>query len=1029
MANFIREFSRISRSIPEGLLELIVVGGSPELANLNNEVEDGNVTYIPFVNKRQYYAALNAGIRSIKNNTAILLAEANATLELNSLLSIIEAFNSGTWLAWGSYTRPSPRATCQQRQTKTASHPYTPWALSTGNCIPRGALGFRKSLYIDTGGFDTSLKDDDSTALLQLAIKMEQRLRGIRINTINSVLARIDNFRPPNPQAVAKIFSRHNKCKLSALSKTLDDDTSLPPDFSHVKLSYSWMGKQGNTEILKRRNNIIKTPIKCSVVIPMYKSARVIEKCLTSLLKTTSQDTEIIVVADGEPDNAFELAESILKDIPRALLLKLSENTGFAHAVNTEGTFARGKYLLPLNADTIMHSPNWLAPMEKILDERTDVAIVGNKHIDIEGNIDSAGSEFSWDTNTFRHIGRDTPEPTKGTGDKERDMLTFACVLIRASVWRELNGLDERYRRAYFEDSDFCMRTRERGYKIIYTPHSVITHIGRHAHAGGGFEYRANAELFKERWIKTGAVARFAKMRGVSLNPGRIIVCMIACSEEEFIASSIESVYAVADKIIIVEGGTTAAFEAGLCDAKGRSSDNTIAEIQSVNDIDQKIKVIRAPERPWRDKNEMRNAYATFLKDTDYMLLLDGDEVFSEDGLWRMLYLMSKNDVVRPLFHLFWNNLDTLGTGRWDQYAQVKFVRWRDGLSYSNDHNMPCDHRGVPVTDLADVRVLHTRERLYYHYSWAGKTDSKLRAKCKFYSLQNGEDVFNPNYFEQVMRPWRTSREYIEQNFGTHPYGSGGTETALLSHPEPVKRRIETGRIFPNHHDSNKQGEKQLNEISILERGKDGYSAGAEFFERTERAVREVGRDKRQFHRDALEVASFIRDDYPALTKILSELKSYSLLDLGCGYGRLAPLLTAFDCADYLGVETLEPRLAHARRRYSSAICRFLLADALHFRSYEKFDVVFSSNVLQHLVLPEKLLLLSSMKAAVKDNGTVILREAEIIKGTSQMAEIRYRDPAHPWHMIPITHDQLKTALKPFEIFAENGIIYAAKKP
>ncbi|KKK80182.1 hypothetical protein LCGC14_2826030, partial [marine sediment metagenome] len=45
-------------------------------------------------------------------------------------------------------------------------------------------------------------------------------------------------------------------------------------------------------------------------------------------------------------------------------------------------------------------------------------------------------------------------------------------------------------------------------------------------------------------------------------------------------------------------------------------------------------------------------------------------------------------------------------------------------------------------------------------------------------------------------------------------------------------------------------------------------------------------------------------------------LKAYTLLDLGCGYGRLAPLLTAFDCTSYLGVDRVFLRILHAERCY-----------------------------------------------------------------------------------------------------------------
>jgi SAM-dependent methyltransferase len=213
---------------------------------------------------------------------------------------------------------------------------------------------------------------------------------------------------------------------------------------------------------------------------------------------------------------------------------------------------------------------------------------------------------------------------------------------------------------------------------------------------------------------------------------------------------------------------------------------------------------------------------------------------------------------------------------------------------------------------------------------------------------------------------------------------------------------------------------------SILETGKGGYDADAEFDERTSKALRARGRDDRLFVYDAVEVESFVSSDYRAVVPVLAKLKGYRLLDLGCGYGRLAPLLSAFDCAEYLGVDRVGGRIEYARGRYGSGVCRFEEADALEFRPGPRFDVVWTSNVLQHFPLDDKLRLVETAKRARAPGGVILLREAEIVDLSRADAERRYASDGHARHMIPIPFGEVACALEPLRFRKLGGIVYAA---
>jgi len=575
-----------------------------------------------------------------------------------------------------------------------------------------------------------------------------------------------------------------------------------PPDFSGVGKRYFIAGEEVPIRPVRLRHKQLCPP-QTSVIVPLYKSERYVARTLKSLRDHLPSGAEIICVDDGSPDRSGDIAVKELRDFEHGFVVRLDRNTGFAHAVNVGARHASGHYLLMWNADCFAR-PRFAEPMIEILDSCRSIAIVGNRHKRPDGTVDSEGSEWGWDTGTYRHVGRKLADPHPGRDllDKgldlplERDAVTFACCLIRSNVWRELGGLDERYRIGYWEDVDFCVRARLAGHRVAWTPNSEIVHVGNHTQSSGHAWSDRNRKLFHGRFVKTGIVDKLTRSRGVPAHDGKIVVCMIACSEEEFIGAAIESVYPLADHIVVVEGGTRYAVEAGLCDEEGRSLDRTIVEFMKAkgrsNDTSA-MQLYRAPGRPWLDKREMRNVYLQFVQPGDWMILLDADEVFTPGGLWRLSALMhGQADIIRPAFRLFWNDMDTLGTGKWADYRQMKVIRWQEGWSYDHDHNMPTDKSGRRIVDLPGMKKLEPAGPLYHHYSWAGRSDEKLSAKCRYYVAQNkgeGKVAFPADYMERVFIPWRENPRVVEDLYGTHPYGDGGTEAFTGEHPEAVQRR------------------------------------------------------------------------------------------------------------------------------------------------------------------------------------------------------------------------------------------------
>jgi len=511
---------------------------------------------------------------------------------------------------------------------------------------------------------------------------------------------------------------------------------------------------------------------RVSIVIPSCRTRKYLEPLFESIGQNTDMDCNVVLVTNGDEKWGDDSITEVVAKGP----------LGFSTACNVgvKWSFQLSDYICLLNADVEV-GKGWLQPMVDYLDNHKDVGVVGNLHYGFNNQIDSLGSEFSWNSRHFEHI-------TKGSLDVpiERDMVTFACVLIRRSVWDQLKGLDRQYLGGYWEDSDFCMRVRQLGLKVVCLP---MSHV-RHRKGGSGAVSRkhksANAARFRAKWVDNGLVDKFARQRKRRVHEGTTTACYIVLNEVEFIQASIDSIYDFCDRIIIVEGGNEYAVKAGWCGKDKRSNDGTIEAIKDYNDVDNKIELIQGQ---WKDKIEQRTAYANRLKHGDWMLLMDGDEIFTDEGLWRMSFLMHEYDVILPGFHLFWNNFQTSCRGIWEDFPQMKAVRWKHGYHY-RDHTFVADKAGQRLSSRTGLKVGDfSKEKLYCHYSWV-KPITKLRAKLDYYKFQPHVPRLVENYIDRVFLAWRADPKRIESKYGTHPFGGGRSEIFDQEHPQAIRDRM-----------------------------------------------------------------------------------------------------------------------------------------------------------------------------------------------------------------------------------------------
>jgi GT2 family glycosyltransferase/2-polyprenyl-3-methyl-5-hydroxy-6-metoxy-1,4-benzoquinol methylase len=215
---------------------------------------------------------------------------------------------------------------------------------------------------------------------------------------------------------------------------------------------------------------VYKEPV-ASIIILTYNKSSYSYQCLQSILKFSTVPYELILVDNGSTDNTSELLERI----DNAVLIKSKNNLGFIKGCNEGATKASGKYLVFLNNDTVV-TDNWLSGLISTIANDPKCGSVGCKLVWPNGKLQEAGS-IVWSDGSALGYGRgDDPLKPEYSYVKEVDYCSAACLLVRKDLFNILNGFDERYIPAYYEDTDLCIGIQALGYKILYQPEVTIYH-------------------------------------------------------------------------------------------------------------------------------------------------------------------------------------------------------------------------------------------------------------------------------------------------------------------------------------------------------------------------------------------------------------------------------------------------------------------------------------------------------------------------------------------------------------------------
>ncbi len=242
-----------------------------------------------------------------------------------------------------------------------------------------------------------------------------------------------------------------------------------------------------------------------SIIVTHHQTPVLLKLCLKSIkenigsfgMSPNEQFRYEIIIVDSQADQ--EIQESIKEKFPTVQFISFSKNVGYAKIVNEGIKATQGEYILILNADIIVLDKA-ISRLWEYLEKHPDVGIVGPQLLTFSNQIQ--GSCFSFPSlgaiiarrtflgkldwgkqkiNQFLIQGKDffSPQPV--------NWLQGSAMLIRKEAIKKVGLLDERFF-IYLEDTDWCRRFWQNGYRVVYCPTAQMAHYYyRASKKWGGF--------------------------------------------------------------------------------------------------------------------------------------------------------------------------------------------------------------------------------------------------------------------------------------------------------------------------------------------------------------------------------------------------------------------------------------------------------------------------------------------------------------------------------------------------------------
>ena len=222
--------------------------------------------------------------------------------------------------------------------------------------------------------------------------------------------------------------------------------------------------------------------VKVSVIIPVYNVEKYIKKCLDSLVNQTLKDIEIIVVNDGSPDKSQKIIDKYVKKYPDMIKSYVKENGGQGSARNFGFDKSKGKYICYVDSDDYIDEDMIEKLYNNIEQEKSDIAICGNKIISEDYQLikNETAFEYDYHDNVVNALFGKMAVWNK---IYKRELIEDNNLQFRSKVW--------------YEDLDFSVKAILSANKISYIDEPLYNYLLRPGSTMNNSNINRNLELIQ----------------------------------------------------------------------------------------------------------------------------------------------------------------------------------------------------------------------------------------------------------------------------------------------------------------------------------------------------------------------------------------------------------------------------------------------------------------------------------------------------------------------------------------------------